>query len=150
MSELPSWLTTLQRVREHRRDAAWQSLAERLQTATHVRDATSRVVQAISQLRDTQQQNSQAGRLDFERLRQLRRDRDEWQTQLTQLQQEQSHADTAVRQAQSLAADKESEVEVLQRLSDRLLTSQLQARRRIDEQSTLESALSLCNGRLGD
>lgn len=150
MSALPTWLTALQRVREHHRDAALQSLAQNLRATAIIRDAMANVVAVDSQIRNSQQQSSLGGLLDADRLRQLRQDRDGLQSQLAELRQRQFEADKSVLEAQTIAAANETDVAVLRQLADRLLTAQRHEQRRQLEQSTLEAALSLCNGGLGD
>ena len=137
MSSSPQWLSILQRVREHRRDTALHSLAQSLQAAARIRDAINITDTAIARLADAQQQSTPSGRLDADRLRQIRQDRDALRFQLTELRQQQSAANAAIRQAQSVAAEKDAEVDVLQRLSDRHDSADRQARRRQDEQSLI-------------
>ena len=148
MSSSSPWLVTLLSVREHRRDAALRSLAQCLQAATKIRDTSTGLESMLSTLGQAQQQISHAGRLDSERLWQIRQDRDELRSRLTDLHSEQKAADAAVKLAQSHAAAKDAEAEVLRRLQDRLDSAHRQAQRRRDEQSPLEAAASLCNGRL--
>ncbi len=148
MSSSPTWLTTLKRVREHRHDAAMQLLAQRLKVAAKVRDAAASVEASLSHLGQVQQRSGLAGRLDSERLQQLRLERDSLCSQRTDLSTQQSSANAAVRQAQSHAAAKDAEAEVLRRLQDRLDSTHRQAQRRRDEQTPLEATLSLCNGGL--
>ena len=145
MLSSPKWLSTLQRVREHRRDAALHSLARSLQAAAHIRDTISGAEALIARLAEAQQQCTQAGRLDSDRLLQIRQDRDNLRSQLTELRPQQSAAEAAVRQAQSAATIKNAEVDVLRRLSDRFDSDDRQARRRQEEQSPLEITDSLCN-----
>ncbi len=148
MSSSSPWLATLLRVREYRRDAALQSLAQSLQAATRIRDTSTGVESMLSTLGQAQQQISHAGRLDSERMRQIRQDRDDLRSRLTDLRSEQKTADVAVQVAQTHATAKDAEAEVLRRLHDRLDSARRQAQRRRDEQSPLEAAASLCNGRL--
>ena len=150
MSALPTWLTALQHVREHHRDAALQSLALNLRAAAIIRDKSSAAVEVVSRNRNVQQQSTQTGPLDAERLRQLRQDREDFQSQLAELQGRQIEADKSVQEAQTIAVTKETDVEILKRLADRLFTTRRHEHRRRQEQSTLETALSLCNGGLGD
>lgn len=146
MSSSPNWLATLQHIREYRRDTALQSLAESLRTATQIRDTTSSVEAMISSLGQTQQQSHHASRLDAERMRQLRQERDDLRSQRANLQLQQVAADAVVRQAQSNAAAKKAEADVLRRLQDRLDSAHRQAQRRRDEQTPLDFTVSLCNG----
>ena len=146
-SSLP-WLATLLRVREHRRDAALKSLAQSLQAATNIRDTTSHVASVLARLGQAQQQISQSGRLDPDRLQHMRKDRDSLRTQKTELLRQQAVAETAVRQAQVNAAAKDAEADVLRRLQDRINSAHRQAQRRRDEQTPSDVADSLCNGRL--
>ncbi len=148
MSSSSSWLDTLLRFREHRRDAALRSLAQSLQVATKIRDTNNSVESMHSTLGQAQQQISHAGRLDSERLRQIRQDRDDLRSRLTDLRREQKSAEAEVQVAQTHAAAKDAEAEVLRRLQDRLDSAHRQAQRRRDEQSPLEAAASLCNGGL--
>lgn len=150
MTSSPKWLSILQRVREHRRDAALHSLAQSLQAATKIREAISGVEETISSLSHAQQQCAHAGRLDAERLLQIRQDRDNLRSQLTDLIRRRGAAEVAVVQIQAIAAEKDAEVDVLRRLSDRYDSADRQARRRQDEQSLTEFAASLCNGTLYD
>ncbi len=145
MSSSPTWLTTLQRLRDYHRDTALHSLAQRLQTATAIRDATARVEALIAQGTAAQQQLSGTGRLNFDRLLQIRQDRDDLQAQLVELRQLHSVAEAAVNQAQAIAAKKDAEVNVLKRLGDRYDSAHQQARRHQEEQSSLDIAASLCN-----
>ncbi len=148
MSSSSPWLATLLRVREYRRDAALQSLAQSLRTASKIRDTTASVESMLTTLGQAQQQISQAGHLDSERLRQLRQGRDDLRSRLTDLRSEQKTADAVVQVAQAHAAAKDAEAEVLRRLQDRLDSTHRQAQRRRDEQSPLEATDSLCNGQL--
>lgn len=150
MSSSSPWLATLLRVREHRRDTALQSLARSLQVATKIHESAASVEAVLSRLGQIQQQSGQSGRLDSERLRQIRQDRDDLQSQLNDLHNQQKAADSAVQLAQANATAKDAEAEVLRRLQDRLDSARRQAQRRRDEQSPLEVAGSLCNGRLSD
>ncbi len=145
MSSLTPWLTTLQRVREHRRNTALQSLAQSLQTAKKIRDTTIRVESMISSLGQALQQSNHAGRLDSERMRQIRQHRDDLRSHLTDLNNQQTSANATVHQAQVNATAKDSEAEVLRRLQDRLDSTHRQAQRRRDEQTPLDVAVSLCN-----
>lgn len=147
MSSSSLWLATLLRVREYRRDTALQSLAQNLQTASKLHNLATDVEVVFSRLGQAQQQSGQSGRLDSERLRQIRQDRDDLRSRLTVLRSEQKVADGAVQVAQAHAAAKDAEAEVLRRLQDRLDSARQQAQRRRDEQSLLEAAASLCNGR---
>ena len=147
MPSSPPWLATLQRVREHRRDAALQSLARSLRAATQIRDAATSVEAMISSLGQAQQQSRHAERLDSERLRQIRQDRDDLRSQRTNLLHQQAAAEAVVHREQANAAAKDSEAEVLRRLQDRLDSAHSQAQRRRDEQSPLDVAVSLCNER---
>ena len=150
MLSSPKWLSTLQRVREHRRDAALHSLAQRLQAATKIREAISGVEETISSLSHAQQQCINSGRLDAERLLQIRQDRDNLRSRLSDLNRQRGVAEAVVGQVQAIAAEKDAEVDVLRRLSDRYDSADRQARRRQDEQSLTEFAASLCNGTLYD
>src|SRR5439155_17850232 len=93
MFESPRWLTTLLRVREHRRDMALQSLAQSLQTANAARDSAESVANAVSSLTKVQQRDGSVGRVDVARLRQLRQTRDELRTELTERHRQQTAAD---------------------------------------------------------
>lgn len=148
MSSSPPWLAKLLRVREYRRDAARQSLAQSLQTASRIRDAATDVEAKLSHLGQSQQQRSHVGRVDSERLRQLRQERDDLRSHLNNLNSQQTFADAAVQKAQATATATNSEAEVLKRLHDRLDSIDRQAQRRREEQTPLESAVSLCNGPL--
>lgn len=150
MSSSPKWLSTLQSVREHRRDAALQSLAQNLQAATKIRETIRGVEVTISRLSHTQQQCTHSGQLDAVRLLQIRQDRDALRSQLANLVQQQSVAENAVHQAQSVAAEKDAEFDVLRRLSDRLESAHRQSLRRQEEQTPTETVVSLCNGWLSD
>lgn len=146
----PKWLSTLQRVREHRRDAALHSLAQSLQAEAAIRESINSVEGTISNLSQSQQQCVHSGRLDAERLLQIRQDRDNLRSQLTELNRQRGAAEAVVVQAQAIAVEKDAEVDVLQRLSDRYDSAHRQARRRQDEQSLAEVVASLCNGTLCD
>ena len=150
MSSSSPWLATLLRVREHRRDAALQSLAQSLQAATQIRETTTSVETMLSRLGQAQQPSRHAERLDSERLRQIRQDRDDLRSQRTDLLRQQVAAEDVVRQAQANASAKDAEADVLRRLQDRLDSAHRQAQRRRDEQTPLDVAASLCNGRLSD
>ena len=150
MSSSPTWLATLQRVREYRRDAALQLLAQQLQAATKIRNSAAEVESNLARQGQAQQQSSYTGRLDSDRLRQLRLERDSLRSELSALSIQRSSADTAVRQAQVHATAKDAEAEVLRRLQDRLDSTQRQEQRRRDDQSSMESAVSLCNGQRSD
>ncbi len=144
MSSSPPWLAALQRVREYRRDAALQSLAQSLQAATQIRDAATSVEAMISSLGQAQQHSRHAERLDSERLRQIRQVRDDLRSQRTDLLRQQVAADAVIHQAQANAAAKDAEADVLRRLQDRLDSAHRQAQRRQDEQTPLDIAASLC------
>ncbi|GDY08031.1 hypothetical protein LBMAG52_15170 [Planctomycetia bacterium] len=148
MSLSSPWLATLQRVREYRRDAAFLSLAQNIQAATKIQDTADSVEVMLSGLGMAQQQISHAGRLDPERLRQFRQERDHLQSNLADLRRQQVASEALVRQTQDLAAAKNAEAEVLRRLQDRLDSTIRQTQRRQEEQTPLEVAASLCNGRL--
>ena len=150
MSSSSPWLATLLRVREYRRDTALQSLAQSLRTVTQIRDTTTGVESMISSLGQAQQQIRHAERLDSERLRQIRQDRDDLRSQKTDLLRQQVAAEEVVRQAQANASAKDAEAEVLRRLQDRLDSAHRQAQRRRDEQSPLDVAVSLCNRKHSD
>lgn len=145
MSSSSNWLATLRRVREYRRDTALQSLAQSLRAAAQIRDTATSVEAMISSLGQAQQQSGHAERLDPERLRQVRQDRDDLRSQQTDLLLQQVAAEDVVRQAQANASAKDAEADVLRRLQDRLDSAFRQARRRRDEQSPLDIAVSLCN-----
>ena len=146
MPSSSNWLGMLQRIREHRRDTALQSLARSLQAATQIRDATASVEAMISSLSHTQKPTGRIERLDSQRLRQLRQDRDDLRSRRSDLRHQQVAAEAVVHQAQANAATKDNEVEVLRRLQDRLDFTHRQAQQRRDEQSPLDAAVSLCNG----
>ena len=150
MSSSPSWLATLLRVREYRRDTALQSLAQNLRTATQIRDAATSVEALISSLGQAQQQGRHVERLDSERMRQIRQDRDDLRSQRTDLLRQQVAAEDVVRHAQANVAAKDAEAEALRRLQDRLDSAHRQAQRRRDEQTPLDIAASLCNRKLSD
>lgn len=141
------WLATLQRVREYRRDAALQSLAQSIQAAARIRDTTEAVAATLSGLGKAQKVSGQTRRIDSERLRQVSQERDRLQSNLTDLRRQQVTADTLVRQTQVFAAAKSVEADVLRRLQDRLDSTIRQAQRRQDEQTSPEVTVSLCNGR---
>lgn len=149
MATLPNWLMTLQRVREQHRDTAWQSLAQCVRVAAEARTATAEVVEDLVHLRATQRRSGLAGPVDTERLRQIRGDRDQRLSILTETQRRQSEAETGLQQAQSVAAVKEADVEILRRLSDRLLMNKRCEQQRRQERSAIEVSLSLCNEQLG-
>jgi hypothetical protein len=150
MSSSPNWLAALERIREYRRDTALQSLAQSLRTATQIRDTTARIEAMIASLENAQQQSRQPSRLDAERMRQHRQDRDELRSQKVNLQLQQAAADADVLQAQADAAAKNAEADVLHLLRDRLDSAHRQSSRRQLEQSPLEVAISLCNGERSD
>ncbi len=124
-----------------------QSLAQSLQAATTIRHTSNSVESLLSSLGQVQQKIGHAGRLDSERLQQIRQDRDDLKSRLADIRSEQKVADDAVQEAQAHAATKDAEAEVLRRLQDRLDSARRQAQRRRDEQSPLEAVASLCNGR---
>lgn len=148
MSSSSPWLNTLLRVREHRHDAALQSLAQSLQAAETIRDTAVSVETALSGLRQAHRQNGQSGHLDSERLRQLRQERDDLQSQREFLTNQQQASDAVVQQNRKVVAAKDAEAEVLRRLQDRLDSAHRQAQRRQQEQSSVDVTVSLCNGRL--
>lgn len=150
MASSSHWLATLQRIREHRRDVARQSLAQSLQAARDIREKAIRAEATLTTLGKAQLQTGQTGRLDPERLQQIRQDRDVLKSHRDALRRQQSAADAAVHQAQTEAAAKDAEAEVLRKLQDRLDSAHRQAQRRRDEQTSIEVAISLCNGRLAD
>jgi flagellar biosynthesis chaperone FliJ len=150
MSSSPKWLSTLQDIREHRRDVARHFLAQSLQASAKIGAAINGVAEEILILSQAQQQSVRAGRLDAERLLQMRQDRDTLRSQLAELGQQQSVAGIALHEAQSFVADQDAEVDVLRRLSERLDSAQRQAQRRQEEQTATEIAVSLCNGQLSD
>jgi len=146
MFESPRWLTTLLRVREHRRDKALQSLAQSLQTANAARDSAESVANAVSSLTKVQQRDGSVGRVDVERLRQLRQTRDELRTELTERHRQQTVADAEVQHSQAAATACQTEVEVLQNLNERHVEENRITQRRRDQRILLETAVSLCNG----
>ena len=148
MPSSPAWLTTLQRIREHHRDSALHSLAQCLAAVAKVRDTATHVESQIADRSAAQQQVSDQRRLDPNRLRQIRQDRDDLRTQLAALRQQQSVAESAVCQAQAMATKKNTELDALRKLSSRYDSAHQQARRRQEEQSPVETAASLCNGGL--
>lgn len=148
MASSSNWLATLLRIRKHRHDTALQSLAQSLSVARAIHDRATDVEAKLSQLGLAQKQTSQSGQLDSERLRQFRQDRDLLRGHRNDLRNQQTSADAAVRQAQSEAAEKDAETEVLRRLRDQLHSAYLQVQRRRDEQTLLENTVSLCKGQI--
>lgn len=147
MPETPHWLLTLLRVREQRRDAAFQTLAHSLQSAGAARVAADSVAAEVARLKHDQQSNV-SGRVDVARGRQLHQHRDDLKARLTELRSHQAAAEDEVRQAQTMATARETEVEVLRRLQDRQFEAHRVEQRRRGERNLLEieTARSLCNG----
>ena len=145
MSLSPRWLPALMRVREHRRDAALQSLGKSLLAVRTASDATQTITAEISRLKAAQQDNS-SPRIDIDRLLQLRANRDDLRAELTERLQRQAEADAGVKQAQAIAVTRDSEVEILVRLSDRYQTANRITANRREEQILSEAAVTLCNG----
>lgn len=133
------------RVREHRRDAALQSLGKSLLAARTASDATQITITEISRLTATQQDRS-SHRIDIDRLLQLRAKRDDLRAELTERHQLQVEADARVTQAQTLVVTRDSEVEILVRLSDHYQTANRLTENRREEQILSEAAVTLCNG----
>jgi hypothetical protein len=147
MSALPGWLTTLQRVREYRRDVAWQTLSQSQRSASEAAEITRSVAQAIARVQDDQQRAGQAGRVDAERLRTLHADRELQRSRLRDVGRLQAAADRQLQQDQNAAVACEADVEILQRLSDRLLAAaRLEQQQRLATE-TWQASLSLSNGR---
>ncbi len=142
----PNWLTTLLRVREHRRDAALQSLAQSLSSAKLVQDANAVIEEEASNLSRAQQGSGCFGRLNLERLSQFRQCRDGLRQELAESHRRLELANVEIRQCQGVVTARDAERHVLQRLTDRLNESDRTAQRRRDEQIGTESARSLCNG----
>ena len=136
MPHSPRWLSALMRVREQRRDTALQSLGKSLLAAKTAGDVTQLAAAKLSQLTTVQQQDGSLRRVDVDRLRQLRANREDLRAELTEHLQRQEEADAGVKRAQTSAVARDSEVEVLSRLADRYL-----AANRIDEKRREEQIL---------
>jgi hypothetical protein len=146
MPQSPRWLTTLMRVREHHRDAARQLLAKSLSVAKTANDAAQTTTEKLSQLATVQQQESDSRHIDVDRLRQLRATRDDLRTELAERLRHQAEAAESVKQAQHIAGLRESELEVLTRLSDRYQATHRITQQRREEQILSESVVTLCIG----
>ena len=145
MSLSPRWLPALMRVREHRRDAALQSLGKSLLAARTASEATQATATEISQLTASQQDHS-LHHVDVDRLRHLRANRDHLRAEFVERLQLQAEADAGAKQAQAIAVRRDSEVEILVRLSDRYQTANRIIEKRREEQILAEAAVTLCNG----
>ena len=145
MSHSPRWLSALMRVREHRRDAALQSLGKSLLAARTASEATQATATEISLLTATQQDRS-LHHVDVDRLRHLRANRDHLRAEFVERLQLQAEADEGVKQAHAIAVTQNSEVEILVRLSDRYQTANRIIEKRREEQNLAEAAVTLCNG----
>jgi hypothetical protein len=146
MPASPNWLTTLLRVREHRRNAALQSLAQRLSSAKFVQKANAVIEEEVSSLARAQKSSGCFGRLDLERLSQFRQCRDDLRRKLAESRRRLELAKVEIRQCQGIVTARDAELRVLQRLTDRLNESDRVSQRRREEQIGTESAGSLCNG----
>ncbi|MCX7421349.1 MAG: hypothetical protein NT013_17650 [Planctomycetia bacterium] len=146
MSQSPRWLPILIRIRDHRRDAALQSLAAGLNVAKTANDATESTAAKLSQLNISQQQCNSTHRLDIERLRQLQIIRDGLRAELAERIQDQTDAAAKVKQAQQAAVARDSEREILVRLADRYQAANRLNERRCEEQILWETSVTLCNG----
>jgi flagellar biosynthesis chaperone FliJ len=146
MPATPNWLSTLLRVREQRRDAALQSLAQSLSSAKTVQNANAVIEEEVSNLAHAQQSSGSFGRLDLERLSQFRQCRDDLRRRLAESRRRLELANGEIRQCQGVVTARDAERHVLQRLTDRLNDSDRVSQRRCEEQIGMESAGSLCNG----
>jgi hypothetical protein len=146
MPAAPNWLTTLVRVREHRHNAALQSLAQSLSSAKVAQNANAVIEEEVSNLARAQQSSGSFGRLDLERLSQFRQCRDDLRRNLAESRRRLELANVEIRQCQGIVTARDAELRVLQRLTDRLNDSDRVSQRRREEQIGMESADSLCNG----
>ncbi len=142
----PNWLTTLLRVREHRRDAALQSLAQSLSSAKVVQNANAVIEEEASSLARAQQSSGCFGHLDLERLSQFRQCRDGLRQELAESHRRLELANVEIRQCQGIVTARDAERRVLERLTERLSESDRVSHRRREEQVGTEAARSLCNG----
>ena len=134
------------RVREHRRDLALQSLGKSLHAAKSASDAAHSVATQLSLLTESQQRDgSSSPRIDVDRLRQSRSNRDDLRAELSASLRRQADAESDVQQAQSTAVARDSEVEVLDRLSDRYRAQRRIGDKRREEQILSEATVTLCN-----
>ena len=149
MTQSPKWLTTLLRLREHHRDVARQSLAQYLSVEKSLEALQTQVLSDLAGDAIESLPDNAPRRLDLDRLKNQRRDRDDLNRQLHSLNQQRAEANFVLRQSQAELTSKTSEVDVLLKLLDRNRHAQAQSDRRIEEQAALDSALSLCNRPLG-
>lgn len=145
MPHKPSWLTTLIRVRDHHRDCALQALAESLNVSKIANDATQSTTKKISGLTRQHQESAGNSRINVAQLQELRTTRDGLQADLAMHQKSQKEADLSVQKAQKAVSIRDSEREVLIRLSERYELAQRVMAQRKEEQILSESVVTLCN-----
>ena len=146
MPATPTWLTALLRVREHRRDAALQSLAQSASSAMFAKKANAVIEEEVSKLAHAQKGRGFFGRLELECLSQFRQCRDDLRRKLAESRRRLELANVKIRQCQNIVTARDAELHVLQRLTGRLNESDRVSQRRREEQIGTESAHSLCNG----
>lgn len=150
MFALPSWLTTLQHIREQRRDVAWKRLAENLRAVSEARAVTTDIADGVARLGEVQRRSGLLGRVDTERLRQVHDDRADQLVQFADAERHERKLGMCLQNSQAAAAAAQTEVETLQRLGNRLLAARQVEKRRQQEHAAFETALSLSNSQSGE
>ena len=145
MPQKPSWLTTLIRVRDHHHDCALQVLAESLNVSKIANDATQLTTKQIAGLTKQHQESAGTPRINVAQLQELRTTRGALQAELDMHQKSQKEADLTVQKAQKAASIRDSEREILIRLSERYELAQRVMAQRKEEQILSESVVTLCN-----
>lgn len=146
MSDQPGWLTTLTKVREHQLDFARQVLADALRVAKTANDDTELTTKKLSRLTERSLVSTGSSTINITRLQELRRIRDGLRAELSTLRRRLSDAEDTVKRANQAASIRNSELEILVRLSDRYKTVSRQLKRRQEEQILAEYSVTLCNG----
>lgn len=150
MRTTPRWLTTLQRVRELRRDAAAQELANRQKTLLRIEAEQRDMDAVIDSLVELQRSEITQCQVMPERLRDILNARRSLMEQRSQLVHQARTARTALRDAQTQLAGRVSEVQSLERLIERFQTRQARFQHQENDQAQRESILRLCNQRRSD
>ena len=134
------------RIRDHHRDCALQALAESLRVSKIANDEAQSTTKRISQLPNLHQECAATSRINVAQLQELRTIREGLQAELTVQQQQLNESLVMAQQAQRVAALRDSEREILIRLSERYeMTNRIKEQRQ-EEQILSESVVALCNG----
>src|SRR5262245_4897158 len=107
----PRWLTALQRVRDHRRDLARQSLAIKRRLADELSEIATRTAAEAERAAKALQRYGQSGVLSIERMKEIRDQRAGVASRFAVTLERQAAADEAVQQAGKIVARLEAESE---------------------------------------